>query len=119
MSAIDAIYQLRLVAARLTSPSPGAGVLLRQRLSSTYVLERQPPMTEHNTTEQHSAHLTGEESNPHSGHGWMMLMCVPMIAIAVALFLTGAVGGGAVVAALLCAAMMAMMMSMPGGHRHH
>ncbi|GAB2856937.1 hypothetical protein [Nocardioides pacificus] len=76
-------------------------------------------MTIHDTTEQHTAHPTGEKPTLHSGHGWMMLMCVPMIAIAVALFLTGAVGGGAVVAALLCAAMMAMMMmSMPGGHRH-
>lgn len=62
--------------------------------------------------------------DPHVGHGapghhglMMLICCVPMLAIAVALVITGVVGSSIVVAVLLCAAMMAaMMFAMPGGH---
>jgi hypothetical protein len=60
------------------------------------------------------------ESRHGGGHGWMMMICcIPMIAIAVLLFLTGVAGSGALLGALLCTVMMALMMfAMPGGHGH-
>ena len=49
----------------------------------------------------------------------MMICCVPMVAIAVLLLVTGVAGSGIIVSALLCVAMMAaMMFAMPGGHGH-
>ena len=55
----------------------------------------------------------------HGGHGLMMLVCIPMILLAVALVASGAAGSGVIVGALLCTAMMAvMMLAMPGGHGH-
>ena len=75
------------------------------------------------TTEPHHA---GQEPDrgahgAHGGHGLMMIVCcIPMLAIAGLLFLTGAAGSGIIVAALLCTAMMAaMMFAMPGGHGGH
>lgn len=61
--------------------------------------------------------------DPHAGHGgsgpghrWLMILCcIPMIAIAVALVVTGVVGIGFVLVALACVAMMALMMSGMGG----
>lgn len=57
---------------------------------------------------------------PHGGHGLMMMVCcIPMLAIAGLLFLSGVAGSGIIVSALLCTAMMAaMMFAMPGGHGH-
>jgi hypothetical protein len=57
----------------------------------------------------------------HGGHGWMMIVCcIPMLAIAGLLFLTGVAGSGIIFSALLCTAMMtAMMFAMPGGHGGH
>ncbi|CCH75130.1 conserved hypothetical protein [Nostocoides australiense Ben110] len=56
----------------------------------------------------------------HGGHRLiMMICCVPMVAIAVLLLVTGVAGSGIIVSALLCVAMMAaMMFAMPGGHGH-
>ena len=53
----------------------------------------------------------------HRGHGWMMIACcIPMIALAVILVSTGAVGPGFLLVALACTAMMALMMGgMHGG----
>lgn len=54
----------------------------------------------------------------HGGHGWMMILCcVPMLAIALALVLTGVVPVGFVIAAVACTAMMAVMMVGVGGDR--
>ena len=74
------------------------------------------------TTETHHA---GHE--PHAGHGgrgghglMMIVCCIPMLAIAGLLFLTGVAGSGIIVSALLCTAMMAaMMFAMPGGNDGH
>jgi len=50
----------------------------------------------------------------------MIVCCIPMLAIAGLLFLTGVAGSGIIVTALLCTAMMAaMMFAMPGGHGGH
>jgi hypothetical protein len=50
----------------------------------------------------------------------MIVCCIPMLAIAGLLVLTGVAGSGIIVAALLCTAMMAaMMFAMPGGHGGH
>lgn len=72
---------------------------------------------------RHNAHPHADDRHhgQPGGHGWMMLICcIPMIVIAVLLFLTGVAGSGALLGALLCTAMMALMMvSMSGGHRHH
>ena len=47
----------------------------------------------------------------HGGHGLMMIACcIPMLAIAAALVVTGVVGVGFVVIAVACTAMMALMM---------
>lgn len=74
-------------------------------------------------TETHHAgqEPDGGAHGAHGGHGLMMIVCcIPMLAIAGLLFLTGAAGSGIIVAALLCTAMMAaMMFAMPGGHGGH
>jgi Flp pilus assembly protein TadB len=51
------------------------------------------------------------KSAAHGGHGWMMMICcVPMLAIAVVLVVTGVLSAGFLFVALACTAMMAMMM---------
>lgn len=60
-----------------------------------------------NDPADHAGHGAGS----HAGHGWMMIACcVPMIVIAVALVVTGAVSAGFLVVAALCVGMMALMM---------
>ncbi len=75
------------------------------------------------TTEPHRAgqEPDGGAHGAHGGHGLMMIVCcIPMLAIAGLLFLTGVAGSGIIVSALLCTAMMAaMMFAMPGGHAGH
>jgi hypothetical protein len=74
-------------------------------------------------TETHHAgqEPDGGAHGAHGGHGLMMIVCcIPMLAIAGLLFLTGVAGSGIIVTALLCTAMMAaMMFAMPGGHGGH
>lgn len=74
------------------------------------------------TTETHHAgHVPDSEHGGHGGHGLMMIACcIPMLAIAGLLVLTGVAGSGIIVTALVCAAMMAaMMFAMPGGGGGH
>ena len=60
----------------------------------------------------------GIDHGSHAGHHWMMMiMCAPMLVIAVALVATGTAGVGTIVVALGCTVMMAMMMR-GGGHGH-
>lgn len=68
----------------------------------------------------HSGHDPDSEHGAHGGHGLMMIICcIPMLAIAGLLVLTGVAGSGIIISALLCTAMMAaMMFAMPGGHGH-
>lgn len=42
----------------------------------------------------------------HGGHGWMMICCVPMVAIAIALVAAGAVSPSFLLTAGACVAMM-------------
>lgn len=74
-------------------------------------------------TETHHAgqEPDGGAHGAHGGHGLMMIVCcIPMLAIAGLLFLTGVAGSGIIVTALLCTAMMAaMMFAMPSGHGGH
>lgn len=60
--------------------------------------------------------------SPEAGHGrrgWMMIICcIPMLVIAVALVVTGAVRPGFLIAAVLCTAMMALMMRGMNHDRH-
>lgn len=69
--------------------------------------------------EQQPEHQHGS-GHRHGGHRLMMIICcVPMVAIAVLLMVTGVAGSGIIFTALLCVAMMAaMMFAMPGGHGH-
>ena len=70
-----------------------------------------------------------EQSTPstlspgHKGHGWMMIGCGVMLALAVILVATGAVGASLLIATTACIAMMAAMMLMMsrgmGGHDQH
>ena len=74
------------------------------------------------TTETHHAGREPDtDSGAHGGHGLMMIVCcIPMLAIAGLLVLTGVAGPGIIVTALLCTAMMAaMMFAMPGEHSGH
>ncbi|HEY4896080.1 MAG TPA: hypothetical protein VII01_08315 [Solirubrobacteraceae bacterium] len=49
-------------------------------------------------------------------HGWMMIMCVPMVVIVIALVAMGVASAGLLLAAVMCVAMMAVMMrAMSGG----
>ena len=53
----------------------------------------------------------GEDAKPRRRHGWLMVACcIPMLAVAIALVVTGVVGIGLIVAAVGCVAMMALMM---------
>jgi len=64
----------------------------------------------------HPAAQQGLGHGGHAGHHWMMMiMCAPMLVIAVALVATGTAGFGTIVVALGCTVMMAMMMR-GGGH---
>ena len=83
-----------------------------------------PYQPESSTPTEH--HHAGQEPDggAHGAHGGHVLMvivcCIPMLAIAGLLFLTGVAGSGIIVTALLCTAMMAaMMFAMPGGHGGH
>lgn len=59
----------------------------------------------------HPAAHQGPDHGGHAGHHWMMmLMCLPMLVIAIALVATGTAGVGTIVVALGCTLMMAMMM---------
>ena len=65
--------------------------------------------------EEHQNH----EAGGHSGHKWMMMACcVPMLAIAIALVVSGTAGAGVIILAIGCALMMALMMGGMGGHGH-
>ena len=67
-----------------------------------------------------------DESGPatghgHGGHGWMMLLCVPMVLIAVVLLTTGVITARGLIYLVPCLAMMAGMMffmSPARGARH-
>ena len=79
-----------------------------------------PPATTTPRLPEGDPHAGHEPHAEHRGHGLLMIACcIPMLAIAGLLFLTGAAGSGIIVTALLCTAMMAaMMFAMPGGHSH-
>lgn len=63
--------------------------------------------------DEHQDHAHGG----HAGHNWMMMACcVPMVAIAIALVVSGTAGAGAIILALGCTLMMALMMGGMGGH---
>jgi len=65
----------------------------------------------------HPADPHGHDHGGHAGHNSMMIICcVPMLVIAIALFVTGTAGVGTIVVALGCTLMMAMMMGGMGGH---
>ena len=86
---------------------------LRDSQPWTYLQESSAP-----TEAQHAEQEPGGGAHgAHGGHGLMMIICcIPMLAIAGLLVLTGVAGSGIIVTALLCTAMMAaMMFAMPGG----
>jgi hypothetical protein len=58
---------------------------------------------------------TDRHGGAHAGHGWMMLMCVPMVAVVAVLIATGVASLGLIFGAIMCVAMMAMMMRMMSG----
>jgi hypothetical protein len=83
------------------------------------------PTESHSTTDTPpAAHEPDSDHGGHGGHGghglMMIICCIPMLAIAGLLVLTGVAGSGIILTALLCTAMMAVMMfAMPGGHGGH
>ncbi len=63
-------------------------------------------------------HATEAEAHAHGGHSWWMLICcIPMVAIAVALVAAGVVSAQYLLFAALCVGMMALMM-FGMGHGH-
>lgn len=70
--------------------------------------------------ETHLGHDAHSSHGGHGGHGLMMLVCcIPMVAVAVLLVVSGTASAGALVWVLGCMLMMAaMMFLMPGGHGH-
>ena len=63
------------------------------------------------TEQPHTDPVLGDQADGHGGHSWLMIACcIPMIVIAVALVVTGAVSPGFLFVAVMCTAMMAMMM---------
>jgi len=60
-----------------------------------------------------------QQAGGHAGHKWMMMACcVPMLAIAIALVVSGTADAGVIILAIGCALMMALMMGGMGGHGH-
>ncbi|MFJ8819662.1 hypothetical protein [Amycolatopsis thermoflava] len=63
------------------------------------------------STDHETPPETGATPHRHRGHGWMMLlMCAPLLVIAVVLTLTGLAGSGLIIGAVVCALMMGLMM---------
>ena len=62
-----------------------------------------------------------EAGGRRGGHHWLMVACcIPMLAIAAALVLTGVVSAGFLFVAIACTVMMALMMrGMSGGDGQH
>ena len=60
----------------------------------------------------HDVQRSREGHEPgHGRHGWLMIACcIPMLAIALALVVTGVVSPGFLFVAVACTAMMALMM---------
>ncbi len=93
----------------------------RESLRNSRQLPYQPESSTPTETHHAGQEPDGGAHGAHGGHGLMMIVCcIPMLAIAGLLFLTGVAGSGIIVTALLCTAMMAaMMVAMPGGHGGH
>ena len=93
---------------------------LRDSQQWPYQPEPSTPTEPHHAGQEPDGGAHGAHGG-HGGHGLMMIVCcIPMLAIAGLLFLTGVAGSGIIVTALLCTAMMAaMMFAMPGGHGGH
>lgn len=93
---------------------------LRNSRQLPYQPESSTPTETHHAGQEPDGGAHGAHGG-HGGHGLMMIVCcIPMLAIAGLLFLTGVAGSGIIVTALLCTAMMAaMMFAMPGGHGGH
>ena len=93
----------------------------RESLRDSQQLPYQPESSTPTETHHAGQEPDGGAHGAHGGHGLMMIVCcIPMLAIAGLLFLTGVAGSGIIVTALLCTAMMAaMMFAMPGGHGGH
>lgn len=93
----------------------------RESLRNSRQLPYQPESSTPTETHHAGQEPDGGAHGAHGGHGLMMIVCcIPMLAIAGLLFLTGVAGSGIIVTALLCTAMMAaMMFAMPGGHGGH
>ncbi|WP_300641935.1 hypothetical protein [Nocardioides sp.] len=93
----------------------------RESLRNSRQLPYQPESSTPTETHHAGQEPDGGTHGAHGGHGLMMIVCcIPMLAIAGLLFLTGVAGSGIIVTALLCTAMMAaMMFAMPGGHGGH
>jgi hypothetical protein len=75
----------------------------------------------HTTSHPPGGHAHSGRPNAHGGrgHGWMMIICcIPMLAIAGLLVLTGVASAGLLVTAVVCTAMMAMMMGAMHGGEH-
>ncbi len=69
------------------------------------------------TPHRHEEQPASEQAETKHGHSrWMMIACcVPMLAIVLALVVTGVVGFGFLIVAVVCTLMMAAMM---GGKSH-
>ena len=93
----------------------------RESLRNSRQLPYQPESSTPTETHHAGQEPDGGAHGAHGGHGLMMIVCcIPMLAIAGLLFLSGVAGSGIIVTALLCTAMMAaMMFAMPGGHGGH
>ena len=74
--------------------------------------------TGYNASTGHDANSGAHQHGEHGGHGLMMLVCcIPMVAVAVLLVVSGTASAGALVWAMGCLLMMAaMMFFIPGGH---
>lgn len=85
----------------------------------TQAADGQHPRTGHDEQIRPDQHEARGTHAGHGGHRWMMLACcVPMIAIALVLVVTGVAGAGVIFAAVLCTLMMALMMRGMGDGGH-
>jgi hypothetical protein len=59
-----------------------------------------------------SHHDERDTQRSHASHGWMMVICIPLLVVAVVLVATGVASAGFLVGAIACMAMMGLMMAM-------
>jgi hypothetical protein len=101
---IDLVLPVRAALRGLPNPcDAGSTTAVHRERAMKYADQLPTPVPEDRYSAAHASQRRG--------HGWMMMLCcIPMVAVVVALVVTGIATVGLVFTAVLCVGMMAMMM---------